>query len=200
MIPANLPLSTALLNYFTTPATLIAVVPMMVVTVWALIHEFRHPKTHPLYYLLFAVGLLVTPFFSIWDIEFKNNSFSGGLHVLFAGLVLFSIILANQKRFFVRLPTFVVLNFLIILIADLVIARYPHVALGLGRTTDEMYLKAEVIKSMVWWFDGVGGAGFLDALVVNPLFAVLLWFLIARPAQKALQADADPTLPDETRG
>lgn len=164
----------AFINYLLTPSTLIAVIPMLIVSIWALLHEWAHRQTHIAYFWAFLGGLIITPFFSFWDV---NDQMQGGLHILFVFMIGMNLLLTNPKKYPITFSMFITLNFLSCLMIDTLSSFFPRLALGLFHTSPEVYARIEFIKHLSYWFEGIGGAGPLDALFFAPIFSGLYWYL-----------------------
>lgn len=91
---------------------------------------------------------------------------------------------------------FVTLSFLSVFIVDVMVSCYPHLAVGLGHTSPEVYARADLIRNYIWWFDGIGGAGFSDALFIAPIVAAFSWWCYCnKKVAPSVQATTPPIAP-----
>lgn len=158
------------------PTSIITLVIPISISLILIIYECFNLRTEKKYFVFFIATLIVGYFSSFWDVSVTETYCGAALHIfpLFMCVVSFGAMM----KWSISSPMIVTLSYLQVLSIDLMVAYKTDMALLFMTKGNLDSIEAHMVATqMGHWYNGVGGAGWFDALFLAftvPLVLVIL--------------------------
>lgn len=156
------------------------IIPLFFSTVF-IIYECFKRQTDKKYFICFAASLILGYFTSFWNVRVSDNYYAASLHIV--PLFMCFLVFGTTQKWSISWPMTVAFCYLQVLFVDLSVAYKTDMVYLFMTKAHVGKFEAQMINDFMGpWYNGIGGAGWSDALFlafILPLI-ICLWDILAQ--------------------